>query len=233
MSPEPPDFWAATSCGCSCEQGHEVQGTCRDQGRLGALAALDAGRVQADVCDHRSLRRAFQGADVVFHTAGFVGYRLPDQAWRVNAESPQVAVEAAADAGCRRIVLTSSISAIGLPDGERPADEGTAYPNEWLGLTYPDSKHEGERVAQEAAGRRDIELVVVNPAYALGVPVDCTPASSDLVPDRSGTISGARLPAVIAAPMNFVGRRGRGRRPPARRRTRAGRRAVHPRRRQH
>ena len=185
------------------EQGHDVRGTCRDQARPGALTALDARRVQADVCDHGSLCRAFEGADVVFHTAGFVGSRPVDRAWRVNAESPLVAVEAAADAGCRRVVLTSSISAIGLPDGERPADEQTAYPEQWLGLTYPDSKHEGERVAREAAERRGIELVVVNPAYALGVPVDR--GAPRVVSSRIvGNYLRGRLPAVIAAPMNFV-----------------------------
>jgi dihydroflavonol-4-reductase len=185
------------------ERGHDVNGTCRDPRRPGALTALDARRVKADVCDHRALRRAFEGADVVFHTAGFVGSRPVDQAWRVNAESPLIAVEAAADAGCRRVVLTSSISAIGLPDGEDPADERTAYPEEWLGLTYPDSKHEGERVAGEAAARRGVELVVVNPAYALGVPVDC--AHPRVISSRVvGNYLRGRLPAVIAAPMNFV-----------------------------
>jgi dihydroflavonol-4-reductase len=185
------------------EHGYDVQGTCRDEDRLGALSALDARRVTADVCDHCDLRRAFDGAEVVFHTAGFVGSRPVDRAWRVNAESPLIAVEAAADAGCRRVVLTSSISAIGLPNGERPADERTAYPEQWLGLTYPDSKHEGERVARAAALRRGIELVVVNPAYALGVPVDCGQprvTSSRIV----GNYLRGRLPAVIGAPMNFV-----------------------------
>jgi dihydroflavonol-4-reductase len=186
-----------------CERGDEVRGTCRDPGRLSSLVDPDAPRAQADVCDYPALRRAFEGADVVFHTAGFVGSRPVDWAWRVNAEGPLVAVEAAAGAGCRRVVLTSSISAIGLPAGERLADERTPYPAQWLGLTYPDSKHEGERVAQEAAARHGIELVVVNPAYALGVPVDCArprAISSRIV----GNYLRGRLPAVIAAPMNFV-----------------------------
>ena len=126
----------------------------------------------------------------MFHTAGFVGSRPTDWAWRVNAEGPLVAVEAAAAAGCRRVVLTSSISAIGLPAGEAPADERTRYPEEWLGLTYPDSKHGGERVALEAAARHGVELVVVNPGYALGAPVDrARPERSPLA--SSATTCGA------------------------------------------
>jgi dihydroflavonol-4-reductase len=72
-----------------------------------------------------------------------------------------------------------------------------------LGLTYPDSKHEGERVALSAAARHGTELVVVNPAYALGVPLDSSrprPISSRIV----GNYLRGRLPAVIGAPMNFV-----------------------------
>ena len=65
-------------------------------------------------------------------------------------------------------MLTSTISAIGTANGNGPADESTSYPEDWLGLAYPDSKHAGERAALEAAERHGIELVVVNPAYVLG-----------------------------------------------------------------
>jgi dihydroflavonol-4-reductase len=185
-----------------CERGHEVNAACRNPRTAGTLAGLKARRTQADLQDYRALRRAFTGADVVFHTAGFVGSRPVDWAWRVNAEAPLMVVEAAAAAGCRRVVLTSSISAIGLPRDGRPADERTPYPEDWLGLTYPDSKHEGERVALEAAGRHDIELVVVNPGYVLGAPLDSRrgQTSTRIV----GNYLLGRLPAVISAPMNFV-----------------------------
>jgi dihydroflavonol-4-reductase len=185
------------------ERGDELLLTCRDPGRPGALTRINARRAEADICDYPALRRAFRGAEVVFHTAGFVGSRPAGWAWRVNAEGPLVAVEAAAAEGCRRIVLTSSISAIGLPSDGRPADERTRYPDEWLGLTYPDSKHEGERVAQEAADRHGIELVVVNPGYALGVPLDRT-RPRDISSRIVGNYLRGRLPAVMAAPMNFV-----------------------------
>jgi dihydroflavonol-4-reductase len=72
-----------------------------------------------------------------------------------------------------------------------------------MGLTYPDSKHEGERVALDAAARHGVELVVVNPGYVLGTPLDLSrPAqtSARIV----GNYLRGRLPAVIAAPMNFV-----------------------------
>lgn len=186
-----------------CERGDDVQVTYRNPERLAELAGLSTRRARADVCDYRALRRAFAGAEVVFHTAGYVGSRPTDWVWRINAESPLVAVEAAAAEGCRRVVLTSTISAVGPPTDERPANERTRYPREWLGLTYPDSKHQGERVALEAAARHGIEMVVVNPGYVLGVPRDRSrpsPTSARTV----GNYLRGRLPAVVAAPMNFV-----------------------------
>ncbi len=196
-------FLGAHIASLLCERGHDVGVTCRDPSGSPALDGIDAQRRSADICDFDALRRAFAGADVVFHTAGYVGSRPVDWAWKVNAEGPLVAVEAAAAAGCRRVVMTSTISAVGLPSDGRPADERAEYPRDWMGLTYPDSKHEGERVALEAADRHGVELVVVNPGYVLGVPLDRT--QSDGTSSRIvGSYLRGRLPAVIGAPMNFV-----------------------------
>src|SRR5579884_1913871 len=103
-----------------CERGDEVRVTYRDGRRLEALNGLRTRRVRTDAFDHRGLRRAFAGAEVVFHTVGYVGSRPADWAWRVNAEGPLLAVEAAAAAGCRRVVLTSTISAVGLASDDAP-----------------------------------------------------------------------------------------------------------------
>src|SRR5579859_1630484 len=187
----------------ACDRGHEVSITCRHPERLGAVTRLAHRSARADAGDHRSLRRAFAGAEVVLHTAGYVGSHPTDWAWKVNAEGPLVAVEAAAAAGCRHVVVTSSISALGPPRDGRPADERASYPREWMGLTYPDSKHAGERMALDAAARRGIELVIVNPSYVLGVPLDASHAAQTS-PRIVGSYLRGRLPAVIDAPMNFV-----------------------------
>jgi dihydroflavonol-4-reductase len=185
------------------DRDNEVKVTYRNSQRLAPIADLGVRQEHADIADYRALRRAFSGAEVVFHTAGYVGSRPRDQAWRINAEGPLVAVEAAAAAGCRRVVLTSSISAVGVPADGRPADERTPYPVQWLGLTYPDSKHEGERVALQAADRHGIEVVVVNPGYVLGAPLDRS-QPREISARTVGNYLRGRLPAVIDAPMNFV-----------------------------
>jgi dihydroflavonol-4-reductase len=185
------------------ERGDEVRIVYRNPDRLKALKGVDFRRTKADVLDFSALRRAFRGAEVVFHTAGFVGSSPTERVWRLNAQGPVVAVEAAAAEGVRRVVVTSTISAVGLPSDGRPANEDTEYPDDWLGLTYPDSKHEGETAAFEAGDRHGVEVVVVNPAYLLGVPVDRSQPGETSTRTVGNYLRG-RLPAVIGSAMNFA-----------------------------
>jgi dihydroflavonol-4-reductase len=184
------------------ERGDDVRVTYRNPETLDALKGVKFRRAKADVLDYKAMRRACRGCDVLFHTAGYVGSSPLERVWRLNAHSPLVAVEAAAAEGLTRVVVTSTISAIGPANG-RPADENTEYPENWTGLAYPDSKHEGEREALEAGERHGIEVVVVNPAYVLGVPVNPDQKGENSTRTVGNYLRG-RLPAVIDAPMNFV-----------------------------
>jgi dihydroflavonol-4-reductase len=183
--------------------GHQVKVTYRDSGRLRALSGVDAEPVEADVLDPRSLARALEGSEVLFHTAGLVASRPREEVWRVNAVAPRVAVECAAEAGVRRVVLTSSVAAIGPAPRDRAADEHDPFPARGTGMIYTDSKHEGERAAFAAGERLGVEVVTVNPAYVLGAPVN-----RSLPGETSTRIVGnylrGRLPAVVDAYTNIV-----------------------------
>jgi dihydroflavonol-4-reductase len=185
------------------EREDDVRVVYRNPDRLTALRGVKHRRAKCDVLDYKSMRRALRGIDVLFHVAGCVASSPAQRVWELNADGPVVAVEAAAAEGVGRVVLTSTISAIGTANGNGPADESTRYPDDWLGLAYPDSKHAGERAALEAAERHGIDLVVVNPAYVLGVPVD--PSQPGETSTRTiGNYLRGRLPGVLDAPMNFV-----------------------------
>jgi dihydroflavonol-4-reductase len=185
------------------QRGDDVRVVYRNPERLKALKGIRFRRSKADVLDYKSIRRALRGMDVLFHVAGYVASNPVQRVWELNAEGPVIAVEAAAAEGVRRVVLTSTVSAIGTANGNRPADESTRYPEDWLGLVYPDSKHAGERAALEAAERHGVELVVVNPGYVLGVPVDRS-QPGETSTRTIGNYLRRRLPAVLDAPMNFV-----------------------------
>jgi nucleoside-diphosphate-sugar epimerase len=113
------------------ERGDDVRVIYRNPARLRALNGLPYRRTKADVLDYRAMRRALRGAEVLFHVAGYVASSPIEHVWQLNARGPDIAVQAAAAEGVRRVVLTSTISAIGAANG-RPADESTSYPEDWL-----------------------------------------------------------------------------------------------------
>lgn len=184
------------------ERGDHVRAGYRNPKRLELLQGFDFEPVEGEVLDMDAMRHAIRGCDVLFHVAGFVASKPISRVWELNAQSPLIAVEAAAFEGVPRVVLTSTISAVGTADGQ-PADEGNPYPDGGLGLVYADSKRAGERAAIDAGARLGVEVVVVNPAYVLGVPVDRNQPGETSTRIVGNYLRG-RLPAVLDAPMNFV-----------------------------
>ena len=78
------------------ERGDDVRVTYRNPERLKHLDGVKVRRAKADVLDYKAMRRAMKGAEVLFHTVGFVGSNPAELVWRMNAHAPVVAVEAAA-----------------------------------------------------------------------------------------------------------------------------------------
>ena len=177
--------------------------TYRDEQRLGRLGGLEVEPVKADVLDRAALRRAFRGCEMVFHAAGLVGSRPHERVWQVNALAPRIAVEAAAAEEVRRVVVTSSVAGIGPAPADRPGTEEDVYSGWGLGLTYPDSKHEGESEALAAGARLGVEVVVVNPSYVFGAPVDRS-QPGETSTRMIGNYLRGRLPAVVDAETNVV-----------------------------
>ena len=185
------------------EAGEVVRVLYRAEGRLGRLGGTEFEQVKGDVLDRAALARAVRGCDLVFHTAGYVGARPADWVWRMNALSPRLVVEAAAAEGVPRVVLTSSIAGIGpVPPGE-VGDEDDPYRGGGLGITYVDAKHEGEAEALAAGARLGVEVVVVNPSYVFGVPVDRSQPGETSTRTVGSYLRG-RLPAIIDAGVNVV-----------------------------
>jgi dihydroflavonol-4-reductase len=184
-------------------RGAEVRVTHRDASRLTQLGDVSVTPVEADVLDRAALRRAFRGARIVFHGAGVVATRPAEMVWKVNALGPRLAVEAAAAEGVERVVVTSSVGGVGPAVHGRAGREDDVYRGGGMGLTYVDSKHEGESEALAAGARCGIEVVVVNPAYVLGVPVN-----RDQPGETSTRIVGnyirGRVPAIVDGATNIV-----------------------------
>ena len=185
------------------DRGDEVRVTVRDRRRIAALAGREVEIMDADVLDRRSMRRALDGCETLFHTAGMVASRPRREVWRVNAIGPRVAVETAAECGVRRVVITSSVASIGPATGDRPATERNPYPDHGTGLLYTDSKYEGERGALVAGARLGIDVVSVCPSYVLGPALNRMRAGETSTRIVANYLRG-RLPAIVDAYTNIV-----------------------------
>lgn len=185
------------------DAGWWVRATYRDRPRLQALEGLQLEPVRADVLDRASLRRAMRGCEVLFHVAGVVGARPAERIFEVNALGPEIAVEAAAAEGVRRVVLTSTVGAIGPSRPGEVADEEQPFDLRGLRLTYHEAKHEGEARALAAAARTGVELVIVNPSYVLGAPETRGVGAESSIRIVANYLRG-RLPAIADSWTNIV-----------------------------
>jgi UDP-glucose 4-epimerase len=102
---------------------------------------------EGDIRDWALLRKVMEGVDVVFHQAAVVSVPLsvaePLESAAVNEMGTLSVLEAARQAGCRRVVLASS-SAVYGDDPELPKHEAMAL---WPLSPYAVQKMVGERYA--------------------------------------------------------------------------------------
>jgi dihydroflavonol-4-reductase len=149
-------------------EGREVVGLARSEDAERALEEKGARALRGDVLDGASLERAARGCEVVYHVAGANAFCLrdPSPMLRVNVEGTRAVVGAAARAGARRVVYTSSAATIGEAHGTVGREDSPH--RGWFLSAYERSKFEAERAAFAAARAAGIELVSVNPASVQG-----------------------------------------------------------------
>jgi dihydroflavonol-4-reductase len=156
-------------------EGATVRVLARPGGDRRVLAGLGVEIVEGDLCSPASLRPAVTGVPVVFHVAA--DYRLwapdPRALHRTNVDGTRAILEAAAQAGARRVVYTSTVGALGIPADGRPGTEDTPVTLADMVGAYKASKFLAEQAAVEYA-RRGLPVVIVNPSAPVG-PWDVKP----------------------------------------------------------
>jgi dihydroflavonol-4-reductase len=150
------------------ERGDDIVGLARSETSAAKLTDRAIAVARGDVLDEDSLVAGMAGCDLVYHCAGINSHCPPDAKLllRVNALGPELVVRAAARAGVRRVVFTSSAASVGEPHGT-VGDERSVHRGSYLSV-YDRSKHEGEQAAFAAAHRTGVELVAVCPSSVQG-----------------------------------------------------------------
>ncbi len=183
------------------EQGAELRLLVRKTSVTKNIDDFRAERIVGDLCSPSSLKAAMQGCDAVFHVAA--DYRLwtrdPDEMYRANVEGTRNVIAAAAEAGVKRVVYTSSVATMGFTKNGHPADEDSPVGLPDMIGHYKRSKFLAEEVALDA-GRKGAPVVIVNPTAPIG--------ERDIKPTPTGRIIldfiKGRFPAYMDTGMNLV-----------------------------
>ena len=149
--------------------GCRVRVLARPTSSLRALEGCPIQVVRGDIREPDSLRPAVEGCRLVFHVAA--DYRLwardPAEIYRNNVEGTRNVLEACARAGVERVVYTSSVGTLGLPEDGGPGTETTPVTLDAMIGPYKRSKFLAERVAEEYVAR-GLPVVIVNPTNPIG-----------------------------------------------------------------
>jgi dihydroflavonol-4-reductase len=155
--------------------GHTIRVLVRAGSDRRTLEGCRVEIVEGGLLDPAALKTAVAGAQRVYHVAA--DYRLwapdPAELYRTNVDGTRAVLSAAAEAGAERIVYTSTVGAVGIPEDGTPGDERTPVSLADMVGAYKASKFLAERVADEFAAR-GAPVVIVNPSAPVG-PWDIKP----------------------------------------------------------
>ncbi len=184
---------------------HSVRALLRPGSDLRGLRGVEVERVEGDLSDRAKLKEAMFGCDWCFHVAASYHLWLRDYRpmYAANVEGTRNVIEAAASAGCLRIVYTSTVGCIGLPepvDGQlTPSDEATPVHEAQMANHYKRSKWQGEQVAIRLA-RDGLPVIIVNPSAPVG--------PRDVKPTPTGKVIvdflNRQMPAYLDTGLNWV-----------------------------
>jgi dihydroflavonol-4-reductase len=178
--------------------GGAVKALARSEDSASRLAGLGAEPVRGDVLDLDALAAAMRGCEVVYHAAGANAFCLrdPSPLFEVNVRGSRNVVLAAARAGVRLVVYTSSAATLGEASGTI-GSEGSPHRG-WFLSNYERSKFEAERAVFAAARETELDVVSVNPASVQG-PGRATGSAKLLLDFLNG-----RIPAVVDSRLSLV-----------------------------
>jgi dihydroflavonol-4-reductase len=183
------------------ESGIDVRVLARAGADLQNLQGLPVERVEGDLRNPASLRKALTGCRQLYHVAAHYALWAKDPSifYDINVTGTKNLLDAAREVGTERIVYCSTIGAIGLPPGGGLGTEKTPVSIEQMAGHYKRSKYLAEQEVLKLA-KAGLPVVIVNPSAPVGAgDVKPTPTGQIIVDFMKG-----RMPAYIETGMNIV-----------------------------
>jgi dihydroflavonol-4-reductase len=124
---------------------------------------------QCDILDVVGLEEAMNDIDEVYHCAAIVTFnpRRRQEMFKINIEGTANVVNAALDAGIKKMVYVSSVAALGRIREDGPINETMNWTEETSNSAYGQSKYLAEMQVWRGIGE-GLDAVMVNPVIILG-----------------------------------------------------------------
>jgi len=153
------------------QEGAKVRVLVRPTSNTCHLDPLPVEKKVGDLNDIHSLHSAMEGVDYLFHVAGCVAFKKKDlpRLRQINVQGVKNTLGVAQDEKLKRVVLTSSIAAIGGSLSKESIDETFPWNPSIMHSPYAQSKYDGEMEAVKYY-REGLPVVVVNPSLVIGAP---------------------------------------------------------------
>jgi dihydroflavonol-4-reductase len=184
---------------------HRVRALLRPGCDVRGLDGVKFEHVEGDLDDAAILKQAMDGCDWCFHAAASYHLWLRDYRpmYAVNVEGTRRVIEAAAAAGCQRIIYTSTVGCIGLPEQVNGrvtcTDETASVQEDQMVNHYKRSKWQAEQLASRMV-RDGLPIIIVNPSAPVG--------PRDVKPTPTGKVIvdflNHRMPAYLDTGLNWV-----------------------------
>src|SRR5262245_48341853 len=162
------------------EASHRVSVVVRNPAKAQGLAEAGIVVHQGDVTDKESMRAPMQGADGVFHIAGWykLGVKDTSEGAKVNVEGTRNVLELMRDLGIPKGIYTSTLATFSDTHG-RTVDEGYRYDGPHLS-EYDRTKWAAHYEVAEPLIAAGLPLVIVQPGLIYG-PGDTSSARTTLI----------------------------------------------------
>ena len=142
--------------------------------------SADLKQVQCNILDVVGLEEVMAGIEQVYHCAAIITFnkKRKSEMFKINIEGTANVVNAALDAGVKKMVYVSSVAALGRIREDGPINETMNWTEETSNSNYGQSKYLAEMQVWRGIGE-GLDAVIVNPVVILG-PGDWNSGSSQI-----------------------------------------------------
>jgi nucleoside-diphosphate-sugar epimerase len=155
------------------EEGHQVRALYNRNAPNTAMQSWQGVEwLQADLLDVFTAEEVMEGITEIYHCAAIVSFnpRRRDEMIHANVETAANVVNAALDAGVRKLVHISSVAALGRDGTQKEITEEAQWEESGLNSGYGLSKYAAEMEVWRGIGE-GLDGAILNPGIILGEPL--------------------------------------------------------------